>query len=210
MRTFMGMAVYPTEQEVLPEQILQAALQLYLKHGLKKVTMDDVSRVIGKSRSSLYYYYKNREEIFEAVMDMLIRDVIAEIEREVNKADTIEGKIRSFCLVKIKTSEERRTVFVAMEAGMDAEEKSRHQQSMNDAHQRIMKAETSLLHKNLSAATRNKEIRNIKPKELDNLIFVLLSSIRGIRRELAAGNQRNRMENAVETLTEMAMKWLTK
>ena len=92
------------QEDILPEQILQAAMQLYQKHGLKKVTMDDVSKVIGKSRSSIYYYYKSKDEIFEAVLEMLVADVINEISTAVDKVSTLEEKIRAFCLSKVKTS----------------------------------------------------------------------------------------------------------
>ncbi|WP_187774774.1 TetR/AcrR family transcriptional regulator [Pedobacter sp. BS3] len=196
------------QEDILPEQILQAALQLYLRHGLKKVTMDDVSKVIGKSRSTLYYYYKNRDEIFEAVMDALIREVLDEITRTVDQADTVENKIRAFCLAKIKTSEDRRPVFTAMEAGMDADEISRHAKTMSGVHRRLMKAEAELLKKVLTTGVKNSQIRPLRPKEQDMLIFILLSGIRGIRREMRHENNFSNLKPAVDTLTAMAMKWL--
>ncbi len=45
-----------TKEDLLQKQIIKAAQHLYQTHGVSKVTMDDVAREIGKSRSSLYYY----------------------------------------------------------------------------------------------------------------------------------------------------------
>ncbi|GAA4307240.1 TetR/AcrR family transcriptional regulator [Compostibacter hankyongensis] len=196
------------QEEILPEQILQAALQLYLKHGLKKVTMDDVSKVIGKSRSALYYYYRNRDEIFEAVMETLIREVIDEIAVAMDHAGAVKDKIRAFGLTKIKTSEDRKAIFTAMEAGMDADEISRHTRTMSEVHKRMMKSEAALLKKALSEAAKNGDIRPLKPKEQEMLIFILLSGIRGIRREMRHDNDFSRLEITVDTLTEMIMKWV--
>jgi len=50
------------KEDIIQEQILQAAKQLFSVHGLHKVTMDDVAKAIGKGRSSLYYYYKSKDE----------------------------------------------------------------------------------------------------------------------------------------------------
>jgi AcrR family transcriptional regulator len=197
------------QDDILPGQILQAALQLYLKHGLRKVTMDDVSKVIGKSRSSLYYYYKNRDEIFEAVMDALISEVQGEIAAAVDHADSVEDKIKAFCLTKVKTSEDKKDFFSSIEAGMDAEEISRHNQVMSDVHKRLIKSETSILKKVFSAAVKNGEIRALKPKELSTLIFILLSSIRGIRREMRHENDFSKLGSTVEALTAITMSWLT-
>lgn len=65
--------------------------------------MDDVAKVIGKSRSALYYYYKNRDEIFDAVMEMLIGNVADEIIEAVDKAGTWNTKKISAFLETFKT-----------------------------------------------------------------------------------------------------------
>ncbi|PUZ26933.1 transcriptional regulator, TetR family [Chitinophaga costaii] len=196
------------QDEILPEQILQATLQLYLKHGLKKVTMDDVSKVIGKSRSVLYYYYKNKDEIFDAVMEMLIRNVVAEIKQAVDKARSIQGKIRAFGLVKIKVSEDKQAVFAAMESGMNADEISRHTKTINDIHIQLMNAESDLLKAVFAEGMQKGEIRPLTAMEQDTLIFILLSGIRGIRREMRNKEDFSHLKPTVDVLTAMTMKWL--
>lgn len=195
-------------EDVLPGQILQAALQLYQKHGLKKVTMDDVSKAIGKSRTTLYYYYKNRDEIFGAVMEQLIHEVMDEMEKAVAEADSPKNKIRAFCLTKIKVSEEKKAFFNAMEAGMDEDEISAHAAVMSSFHQRLMQEEAILLKKMLTAGMKQGKIRPMRPKERRMLIFVLLSGIRGMKRELQRKNDFGDLHAAVNTFTDMAVKWL--
>lgn len=50
------------------EEILIGARDLFERFGFKKTTMEDIARQVGKSKSALYYYYKTKEEIFEAVV----------------------------------------------------------------------------------------------------------------------------------------------
>jgi len=50
------------------EEILSSARELFERFGFKKTTMEDIARQVGKSKSALYYYYKTKEEIFEAVV----------------------------------------------------------------------------------------------------------------------------------------------
>ncbi|MFA6245379.1 MAG: TetR/AcrR family transcriptional regulator [Mucilaginibacter sp.] len=194
--------------DILPEQILQAALQLYLKHGLKKVTMDDVSKVIGKSRSAIYYYYKNRDEIFDAVMEMLIRDIMDEIKLAVAKGGSTEEKLKIFCLAKVKLSEEKSGVFAAMEAGMNVDERSRHATTLTAVHKKLMKAESDLLAAVFAAGVEKGEVKRVKPNDLERVIFILLSSIRGIRREMKQDNDFSELKPTVDTLTAMAMHWM--
>lgn len=198
------------QEDILAEQILKAALQLYQQHGIKKVTMDDVARVIGKTRTTLYYYYKNRDEIFEAVMEMLVNEIVDEIAAAMNDVSTLQEKLVAFCATKIKTSGERKAVLTALENGMDPNEVSNHSKAMLEIHKRLMKLETSLLKKNLAAAVKNEEIRQLKPKESDMLIFILLTGIRGIKKEMSYDNDFSKLNYAINTLVDMAMCWLTK
>ncbi|MCD9617799.1 TetR/AcrR family transcriptional regulator [Chryseobacterium gleum] len=195
-----------TEQDQLSQQILETASGLYLKYGLKKVTMDDISKAVGKSRTSIYYYYKNREEVFQAVLTNLIREVISEIDANMKKRNTFEGKIEEFCLSKIKTSEERSSFFRAIEAGMDNEEKSKH---ITDAHNRMMEAERSLLLNLFSTSISSHEIPDVSIEEQKIIIFILQSSIRGIRREMGLKNNFENLNTTVTTLTSMVIKHIS-
>lgn len=45
-------------------KIGRAAMQCFAKYGLEKTTLDDIANAVGLNKSSLYYYYKNKEDIF--------------------------------------------------------------------------------------------------------------------------------------------------
>src|ERR1700761_9231707 len=105
------------KEDVIQEQILQAARELFQQHGLLKVTMDDVARAIGKGRSSLYYYYKSKEEILDAVMDVEIREMLTAVALAVEKATTAEQKIHAFCVTKLKVLREKNTFYNTLDAG---------------------------------------------------------------------------------------------
>src|ERR1700754_5251835 len=96
-----------TKEDLMQQQILAAAKRLFQQYGLAKVTMDDVARAIGKGRSSLYYYYKSKDEIFNAIMDIEIRHMLTAIARAVGRAATVEQKINAFCVTKLKVLREK-------------------------------------------------------------------------------------------------------
>lgn len=82
--------------DITQEEILRAALRLYQKFGPTKVTMDDVATASGRSRTSLYYYYKNRDEIFQAVVEKIADEMAVEIRQAVAAAVTLPDKIYAF------------------------------------------------------------------------------------------------------------------
>ena len=37
---------------------------VFLKYGLEKTTLEDIARSAGMTKSSLFYYYRNKEALF--------------------------------------------------------------------------------------------------------------------------------------------------
>ena len=51
--------------------ILDKVKDLFMRYGIKSVTMDDVSRELGISKKTLYQHVSNKEELVEKVLDYL-------------------------------------------------------------------------------------------------------------------------------------------
>ena len=197
-----------SQDDIIQQEILKAAIRLYQKFGPNGFTMDDLAAAAGRSRTSLYYYYKNRDEIYQAVMDKIARDMAADIRKEVAATETLRDKIYAFCDTKLKASENWKKVFKAMMASMDAEEQSNHAKVMYSWHKRLIHYESVILNEILAGATRRKEMRAISPGDQDTLVFLIYSGIRGFRREIFELNDPHDMKAALQLLTDMVVKWL--
>jgi len=53
-------------------RILQTALKLFLEKSYKAVTFQELMDITGFSKGAFYYFFKNKQEIFEAVIDMYV------------------------------------------------------------------------------------------------------------------------------------------
>ena len=198
----------PPQDDIIQQEILKAAIRLYQKFGPNGFTMDDLAAATGRSRTSLYYYYKNRDEIYQAVMDKIARDMAAEIRQAVAAVETLRDKIYAFCDTKLKASENWKKVFSAMMASMDEEEQSRHTKVMYSWHKKLIHHESGILNEILAGATLRKEIRAISPGDQDTLVFLIYSGIRGFRREIFELNDPHDMKAALQLLTDMVVRWL--
>jgi AcrR family transcriptional regulator len=204
----MSPATPASQDELIQQEILKAAIRLYQKFGPNGFTMDDLAAATGRSRTSLYYYYKNRDEIYQAVMDKIARDMAAGIRQAVTAVETLREKIYAFCQTKLKASAEWKKVFNAMIASMDADEQSRHAKVMYNWHKKLIHHESVILNEILAGAIRRKEMRTIPPGDRDTLVFLIYSGIRGFRREIFELDDPHDMEAALQLLTDMVVKWL--
>lgn len=73
-------------------EIVNAAMDLMARFGYRKTTMDDIAKKVGKSKSSLYYYYKTKEEIFEVALQLDTEEQIDALKSVVAAGTTVEEK----------------------------------------------------------------------------------------------------------------------
>jgi AcrR family transcriptional regulator len=70
--------------------IRTVAERLFVEKGYHNVTMHDISEAAGVVRSSLYYYYKNKEAIADHIFDDIMEKIILVAEDlNSNKADVL-------------------------------------------------------------------------------------------------------------------------
>lgn len=79
-------------------QIINVAKICFAQFGYDKTTLDDIGKRIGLNKSSLYYYFKNKEEIFTAVVleeaDNIVEELQSEIESKVSPEERIQFYMR--------------------------------------------------------------------------------------------------------------------
>jgi len=193
------------QEELIRTQILEAARQLFQTHGFRKVAMDDVAKAIGKGRSSLYYYFKNKEEILAAVMDERIAFMIDTMAKAIDKTSSAEQKLQAFFSTKMKVVKEHQGTFKNMDLGMDAREMSSFNESKWSIHKRIMKQEGDLLRGILKQGMKAGQFRTLGNSEMETMIFVLLTSVHGVKREMVMEDNFAVADAAAGMLTTLAM-----
>ena len=79
----------------LKHQILEKAEFLFLKYGLKSVTMDDIARKLGISKKTLYQYVENKTDLVSQIMMTHIATEKALMEEvATNSGDAIEEMLK--------------------------------------------------------------------------------------------------------------------
>jgi len=59
-----------------PEEIIAAAMKLFVERGFTATRLDDIARSAGVSKGTLYLYFKSKEEIFKtAVTDSVLPEI---------------------------------------------------------------------------------------------------------------------------------------
>lgn len=55
------------------EKILEISLEMFSKQGYSSVSIRDICKEVGIKESSVYYHFKNKQSIFDALLDRFIK-----------------------------------------------------------------------------------------------------------------------------------------
>jgi AcrR family transcriptional regulator len=75
------MAKQAERRAATAEAILTAARSLFGERGFAATTMDDIADVARVAKGAVYHHFKTKEAVFEAVFDLVSRDLVQEIDR---------------------------------------------------------------------------------------------------------------------------------
>jgi len=91
------------DKDQVRNNIIRAAGTIFSKFGFRKTTMDEIARAAGKGKSSIYYYFSSKEEIFEAVVVKEARTLKKELSKVIAGSPDPLEKLRNYILVRMKT-----------------------------------------------------------------------------------------------------------
>lgn len=66
-------------------EILLASRNLFLKQGYENTTMQDVMTKLQIAKGTAYHYFKSKEELLAAVVEDMVTDYIAEVEKALHE-----------------------------------------------------------------------------------------------------------------------------
>lgn len=91
------------KKENIKDHIVSTATRIFSKFGFRKTTVDDIAQMLGKGKSSIYYYFKSKEDIFKEVIEREAGILRSEIyEKVLETEDNPKDKLRNYVLMRMK------------------------------------------------------------------------------------------------------------
>ncbi|MCC8954351.1 TetR/AcrR family transcriptional regulator [Bradyrhizobium sp. Pear77] len=76
-----GSNLQTLKRQLVREEILRSAAKLFADHGVHGVSIDEVASGLGYTKSSVYYYFKSKDELLWAVFGYISEHFVGEAER---------------------------------------------------------------------------------------------------------------------------------
>jgi AcrR family transcriptional regulator len=91
------------DKDEVKEAIVNVARHIFSRFGFRKTTMDEIAIASRKGKSSIYYYFASKEEIFEAVVEKEASILKQELIKAISEAESPAQKLKAHVLVRMHT-----------------------------------------------------------------------------------------------------------
>jgi AcrR family transcriptional regulator len=86
--------------------LIQTARDLFFRHGIKRVTVEEICQKAGVSRMMFYRYFRNKDAIAMYILDQLYSDAWSKFDEILAEDIPFEEKIRRIAVVKMEMVDE--------------------------------------------------------------------------------------------------------
>jgi AcrR family transcriptional regulator len=92
------------------ENLFETALELFAAYGYKKTTVDDVAGKLSMTKGNLYFYVKNKKDLYEKTVDYALNQWKTAVENTMTTEQDMVSKFRVMAIASIEYIENNPTL----------------------------------------------------------------------------------------------------
>jgi len=182
--------------------LLQVAQSIFARFGLFKTTVDEIAKNARMGKSSIYYYFKSKEDIFKAVLEKELKTLREKITTAIAEAKSPQEKLRKFIITRMKYTKELANIYGALK-----DEYLRHYAFIQKLRENYDSEEINTV-KNILQEGIKQRVFFIKDLELTS--FAIGTAIKGLEYDWAIRVGEKELEENIDSLLEVLFCGITK
>lgn len=163
------------KDDEVKKNILDAARIVFQKWGLNKSTMEDIARETGKGKSTLYYYFKSKEEIFETLAKEEFSAILIKVQTAIKLETNAKDKLKQYIITMIKEIKNTVSIYPIVKGELKA-----NKQFLQIIEKYLADKEEKIVFDILSEGQKTGELNYLAEKDLKKATEVLLGIVRAL------------------------------
>jgi len=83
-------------------EIVDVARKIFTRYGYRKTTMDEIAAATRKGKSSIYYYFPGKEDIFKAVVEKEVGELKFRLDKTMSGDASPFDKLKAYILFRLR------------------------------------------------------------------------------------------------------------
>ena len=182
--------------------IISAAKKLFSRYGLEKTTMEDIAKAARKGKSSLYYYFKSKEDVYAEVIRKEIAGLKTIIRKAIDEEDDPYNKFTRFVSARLIYLNEKADQYITIK-----DEYLKHYQFIQDLTADYSDWEMSTI-KEIIEYGRDRNLFLVTDSE--TIARAIFFALKGLEYPWTTSLTRVELEKSVYVLVDILLKGISK
>lgn len=124
------------------ERLIEVARQLFAHKGVANTTMNDIAEASEKGRRTIYTYFKNKKEIYNAVLESESDRMVTSLRAIADSGAPVEERLRQFLLSRLEHGRTISSAYASLVAWLKFDLRR-----MERIHRLVSEKERAMLHR---------------------------------------------------------------
>ena len=122
------------------ERILEAAREVFFKKSFYEATMDDIARLSGIKKPTIYYYFPSKIDLASQLLEINVKKIFEKISEIISTTSNVKQRVKMIVDFYINLLEENSKIFIIMQRiGYDFMQKEDSKRKINELFEKLRK-----------------------------------------------------------------------
>lgn len=170
------------KDEKVRQKILDAAKTAFLKTGYTKVSMNDIATEAGIGRSTLYYYYLNKQDTFNALMVRETKHIFEGTYQRISNKNSFHDNLHIYNRFKLDCIDDIIKEYDLLMADLQ------HKPENFEGFKEELRVEEEAIFKQLLIwGIENHDVAPVSDEDIDHLASTLNTAVNSLQEETFKG-----------------------
>ena len=101
MNERINFEIMVVQKDEIRSKIVHVAGKIFTRFGYRKTSMEEIAQAANKGKSSIYYYFPSKEDIFRAVVEKEAEELKKDLEQTVSRVDDPIEQLKTYILFRM-------------------------------------------------------------------------------------------------------------
>ena len=178
----------------IKNRIIKVAQDIFKRFGFKKSTMDEIAAAAGKGKSTLYHYFRSKDEVFAAVIEKEGNTMFRELNKIITANIDSKLKIKKYIIKRMELINELSNLYSAIKSDY-----LNHFNFIQKYRIKYDEYEILLLEQILQDGINKKEF-NINEDETKMYAYGLATALKGLEIPFFLENRYSEISNRLDSM----------
>ncbi|NTD99919.1 TetR/AcrR family transcriptional regulator [Agrobacterium tumefaciens] len=192
-----------SKEDQIRDEIITAAIGVFESYGFTRVSMQDISKAGKKGRTTLYYYFGNKTEVFDAVVEKLCLQIFDTCQAIIDPNASMSTNLENFYTKKLQEIK-----FLTKKYHLVLEDLKQQPELAAAKTRVLLEEEGSVVYKMIRWAIEKKEIAELNEADSRFLAETIVTAFKSFEQEIILFNRFPNMEVKLSWLSQIFCKGL--